>query len=136
MNLTEKVYSSIHSDLCTYIDLIIIHLVYGCSSDSQYYPLRGCTHYDKANKINTKHFVSSTEFEIDIYLDLEANQLKICLVGELSEDKEVKIWGFEHETKSESGWVPHFNIYWSDTKLRLARIPIEWYGLPKDIEFE
>ena len=75
-------------------------------------------------------------YEIDILLDLEKNELRISVVGEASDSRnqEVRLWGFEE--KSPLGWVPHFNMCDPGTSIRIARIPITWYALPKVIKFE
>lgn len=107
-----------------------LYTAYGCSSANQYYPEDSIP---STNKINTEHFAEEN-CEIDILLDLDESQLQICLVGDISKDKEFKLWGFEDENKL--GWVPHFNLCDEGTALRLAEIPISWYGLPKGIDFE
>ena len=60
-------------------------------------------------------------------------ELKICFVGELTKEKEFKLWEFDKGL----GWVPHFNLYYNNTELRVARIPIEWYGKKKkELQFD
>ena len=89
--------------------------------------------YSCTNGTKTKHFQSKELYEIDIYLDLQKNELKICLVGELTKDKELKSWGLPKGL----GWVPHFNLYYKNTEIRIARIPMEWYGEQNnELQFE
>lgn len=90
------------------------------------------TYYPFTNEINTKHFQSQTEYQVDIYLDLEIEELKICLVDD---EREFELKGIPNSIDN-TGWVPHFNLYYPDTKIRVAKIPIEWYRIPKKIEFE
>ena len=109
--------------------------MYGISTESEYFPVPGVDNYwDQTNGISTRHLGSQKEFQVDMYLDLKINQLRICLVGELTKNKEIKIWGFGRETFR--GWVPHFNLDVAGTEIRLARIPIPSYGLPMAFNFE
>ena len=57
-------------------------------------------------------------------MDIKKNELKIRLVGDLKQENEFRLWGFDKGL----GWVPHFNLYRKGTELRIARIPIEWFG--------
>ena len=61
------------------------------------------------------------------------NELKICLVGELTKEKEFRLWRFDEGL----GWVPHFNLFETNTEIRIARIPIDWYGeYRKELQYE
>ena len=55
---------------------------------------------------------------------MHKHELKICLVGELTKEKEFRLWGFDEGL----GWVPHINLHTTNTELRIARIPTDWYG--------
>ena len=117
---------------CTELSFMIIKIADGCSCWSHYYPYRD-GHYSSTDGISTDHFGSNKLCEVNICLDLEKNELKIYLVGGLSCDKKFRLWGFDKGL----GWVPHFNLYHKKTELRIAEVPIEWYGEQKnDFQFQ
>ena len=82
-------------------------------------------------KIDLAHFEELKEGEIDIYVDDVNGILKICIVGMVSDDKEVFIKGINN-CGNKDGWVPHL-ILDEDTNEGLQNIQIgqirkEMYG--------
>lgn len=68
--------------------------------------------------------------EIDIFLDLDSNELRMCVVGKYENIKYANeaIW---YDIEENDGWVPHFNFtYYSqlDQSIQIYRIPLQWYG--------
>ena len=66
---------------------------------------------------------------IDIHLDCEKGQLRLCVVGNCDSQHEAILNGL-NEFENKKGWVPHFNFgnVAFDTEIRLAKIPNSWYG--------
>ena len=101
--------------------------VVGISDDYDYKPF-GCKH-NKA-KFNPSKFGNC---EIDMYLDLDIDELRMCIVGKHGSDQQhaqEAIW-YNISDICKSGWVPHFNFdyYTADTqRIQIATIPIELYG--------
>eukprot|EP01084_Bolivina_argentea_P239193 402043_1 len=67
-----------------------------------------------------------SEIEVDMLLDLEKEELRICVVG--NKEQEAKIWPVP---KCKAGYKPHLHLVDVDIT-RLCRIPVNWYGLEKD----
>lgn len=108
--------------------------VWGVTCNGCWYP-GGCT----TNKISTTHFYRQN-LDVDILLNLETGELRICVVGMLSTDKEAVLQGI-HEVDNEDGWVLHLNVFnngdggrydTEDTEVRIAEISPEIYGQSVD----
>ena len=101
--------------------------VVGISDDYDYKPV-GSKH-NKA-KFDPSKFGNC---EIDMFLDLDVGELRMCVVGKHGSDEkhaQEAIWQ-NISNISALGWVPHFNFdYYTAAvqRIRIARIPIELYG--------
>ena len=106
---------------------------WGISYDNQWFPwdhdLQGNGVVN--NEIDLHHF-HKEKCQVDILLDVDKKELKICLVGECSQDKEAKITNISYLDNTDKGFVPHLNIGSTSKddpiKVQIAKIPIEWYG--------
>ena len=105
---------------------IPLYTAYGISGNNQYYD-KSTSH----NKINTNHFHAATN--VDLLLDVDNGKLNLCEVGNRSDTKEAKLWNLPI---GNHGWLPHFNIFGAQIQLRLAKIPVLWYGVQKSNIFE
>ena len=83
------------------------------------------------HNIDVRHF-RMTEGEIDIYLDCDQGILRLCLVGQTERNSIAEITGL-NESGNNVGWVPHFVLYNSSIKIRIAKIPQAWFGKTKSI---
>eukprot|EP01084_Bolivina_argentea_P211045 359063_1 len=109
--------------------------VYGCSSANQYYSGENVkwVKYPHCNHIDTKHLSKHKQCKADIRLDLDKGELNICLVGNCTDETELKLWKIEKNTTV--GYSPHFNLFGNNIQIRIAKIPNEWYSTPQDIDF-
>ena len=87
---------------------------YGISTGSQRwlddrYISKRASKRKKQRKINKQidldHFKSLKDGEIDIFVDPEIGEFKMCIVGNCDEDKEVVVNGI-HKSGKRDGWVP------------------------------
>ena len=85
---------------------------------------------------NIYSFVYVKDGEIDIYVNNETNQLKMCLVGASYENKEVVIDGID-KSGNKDGWVPSISFGYSATsiRVRICSIDVECYGQSMDIDW-
>eukprot|EP01084_Bolivina_argentea_P239194 402044_1 len=83
-------------------------------------------HQEKKNNGASLDQFKKNEIEVDILLDLEKEELRICVVG--NKEQEAKIWPVP---KCKAGYKPHLHLVDVDIT-RLCRIPVNWYGLEKD----
>ena len=51
--------------------------------------------------------------------------MDICVVGVNDKQKVAKWWRIATNKK---GWVPFFNMATKNAEIRVAKIPIEWFG--------
>ena len=76
--------------------------------------------------------------EIDMYLDLDLNELRMCIVGKpVSCGAQEAVW-YNISDINKSGWVPHFNFSYRQVgtqKVQVAKIPLEWYGKEANIQW-
>ena len=108
------------------------------SSHKQYFP------WDSKLKAKVKHNdISLTHFfmrkgEVDILLDCDKKELRICLVGKCDELKEAKLWNVQYIEQEDIklGFVPHINLHALESKCRIAKIPVEWYGQKEKCIFQ
>ena len=114
---------------------------YGVSRTSQWWlngkwtdSLKGRKGGRIKKRINMQHFKSLKDGEIDIYVNLEVGELKMCIVGDCNEDKEVVINGI-NEAEQDYGigndpWVPRLSLSSSSRsiKVRICKIDPECYG--------
>merc|ERR1712154_651844 len=107
--------------------------VWGVSCNGCWYPSLDVTH----SKIGTTHFYRPN-LEVDILLNLENGELRICVVGMLSEDKEAILYGINQRDNA-NGWLPHLNIFnngdgdrydTGGSEVRIAEIDPKFYGQP------
>ena len=112
--------------------------VFGIAASSkQYFPWADeLKHISKHNEINMLHFFTK-KAEIDVLLDCDKKELKICIVGKCDKWKEAHIWniGYIDEKDIALGFVPHINLHAMGAKCRIAKIPVEWFGIEKDFIF-
>ena len=77
-----------------------------------------------------EQFRGVANFEIDIYLDVDKGDVKLCVVGRNDSSQDPHIWGMPINTKH--GWVPYLNTiihnYSSKTQFRIASVPIDMFG--------
>ena len=71
------------------------------------------------------HFKDATE--IDVFVDADQGILRMCVVGMLSEDKEVEITGL-NESNNKIGWVPRIIFYHKSQSFEIAHIDTGLYG--------
>ena len=76
------------------------------------------------NQAQLSHFNQSNE--IDIYLDCDKGEMKLCVVGECVDEKEAQF--FNMPINAKHGWVPHINSNHSGFSLRIAKIFPKMYG--------
>ena len=78
--------------------------------------------------------------EIDIYLDLDIHELRMCIVGKKENDEKYAqeaVW-YNISNINKSGWVPHFNFDYYSARtqyIQIAKIPVEFYGTQEDIQW-
>ena len=124
-----------YDDGIKYMDLCF----YGASTSSQWW-LNGKFIFGIdlriKEKIGMNHFKVLKDGEIDIYVDPEGGELKMCVVGIAGEDKEVVINGI-NESENKDGWVLTISFGASSTsiKARVCSIDAECYGKPMEIEW-
>ena len=93
----------------------------------QYYPSRSNHKDDDCRSFS--HY-KSDDFELDIYLNADEGRMKLGVVDSI-EMGEPRLKNLPLNTSN--GWVPYF-VFNSpigsnlNTTLRIAKIPIEWYG--------
>ena len=107
-----------------------IYLAFGITKIGQYYPNSNYAK-DEARTRKHRHF-GFKNIEIDIYLDCDIGELRLCVVG-------LKYEGEAHMHKipmyQNNGWVPYFVLFQSSYEscegmtLRIAKIPLEWYSV-------
>ena len=103
---------------------------WGISYDNQWFPWHNTLiGIANNNNIDLYHFDNS-KCEVDLLLDVDKGELKICLVGQKSKDKEAIMSGIKYPDNENQGFVPHINFGSSyvPIKVQIAKIPIEWYG--------
>lgn len=100
--------------------------VYGVARNN-YYPKPKWEYYEHCNRIQMNHLYERMDGEIDMLLDVDKGELELCLVGLIDEAKRPKLWNLP--LSMQNGWVPHFNIYQKDNSVRIASIPVSWYGI-------
>ena len=71
------------------------------------------------------HFKVS-ECEIDMILDFGGRSWSICMVGH-NDDTRTK--RFTNLNLPDKALVPHFNMYYDNTELRIAKIPPSLFGV-------
>eukprot|EP00483_Globobulimina_turgida_P002040 UN02042 len=59
------------------------------------------------NNISIDHF-NRTNLEIDILLNVDKRELKLCVVGLCDKEKEALLWNLD---QTKNGYVPHFNLF-------------------------
>ena len=69
-------------------------------------------------------------YEIDILLDCNTGRVNFCMVGE-TDKFQPKFWDIDN---FDSGWVPHFNLYYASkgAEIQIAKIDPSLYGKPID----
>eukprot|EP01084_Bolivina_argentea_P141969 249450_1 len=67
--------------------------------------------------------------QVDMLLDVDKGTLNLCVVGHSEGKKQIKICGLSNPPNN--AWVPHFNLYSSNTQLRIAKIPVSLFGKHK-----
>ena len=78
--------------------------------------------------------------EIDMYLDLDANEFRMCIVGKQEggePDADEAIW-YNISSNNKLGWVPHFNFSYDvveTQKIQIATIPVSFYGKKTKIQW-
>ena len=80
------------------------------------------------NNDNPTSFFKQKECEIDMLLDIDKGELKFCIVGQYDPQNEIILYNLP---KIQNGWIPQFNLNGKNIELRIAQIPIQWYGIPK-----
>ena len=113
------------------------HPVYGVYNVSH-----GTVFTPKSCKVNITKFDPSKfgNCEIDLYLDCELKQFKMCIVGQDSKDIDDErareaIW---NDVDTDEGLVPHFNFSSDSTgsqKVQIARVSLSWYGKKMNIQW-
>ena len=83
------------------------------------------------NNFNWKHFLALRDGEVDILLNIDKCTLSICVVGHLQSGFDAQLMKLP-TLETESGWVPHVNTYKYGQQVRVAKIPVTWYGIPKN----
>ena len=107
--------------------------VIGICSDSAWRPWQ-CQHNESL--FNPSRFGNC---EIDIFLDLDSTEMRMCIVGKTANDSKYAKEAIWYEVKNKSGWVPHFNFdsfLKNKQKIQIAKVPLEWYGKEAKIEWD
>ena len=76
--------------------------------------------------------------EVDIYLDLDEQELRMCVVGVNGDDNEYAEEAILYNISNDEGWVPHFNFASASInqqKIQIARVPLDWYGEKAEIQW-
>ena len=93
----------------------------------------GSDWYPQGAQSNRKN-VDLTPFrrdcEIDMLLNMDEKTLRWCVVGKNEEKHIIK---FTNIPLQSNGYVPHFNVYYTNLEMRLAQIPPSLFGKAKDI---
>eukprot|EP01083_Nonionella_stella_P064474 168036_1 len=97
---------------------------YGVTYYQQFYPDDS---FSVNSQVRCEQFADTTCL-IDLYLNADEGTMKLCVVGQLDggEPRFHKL-----PTNTKKGWVPYFVFGTTPmgASLRVAKIPIEWYGL-------
>lgn len=80
--------------------------------------------YEHNNGISKAHF-EFKKGEIDMLLDINKRELRFCVVGK-KEKGEAKLYQLPKQTQ---GWIPHLIAEHKGIQFRIAKIPIELYGI-------
>lgn len=83
------------------------------------------------NSLQYGHF-GVNEYEIDMLLDCEGKSWSLCMVGHNDEKLTKK---FTNLTLPQSGVVPHFDMYYKNNAVRIAKIPPSSFGVEKERVF-
>ena len=89
------------------------------------------------NDVNLKH-LRCDKCEVDLLLDCDKRELRICKVGDNEKEKEAIISNIRYSKEEEEqpiGFVPHMNLGTSATlpiQIQIAKIPAEYYGVYYD----
>ena len=109
--------------------------VWGIAWSDCWYPFAGrCQDLSVASDTE---YLYRKNIDVDILLNLEAQTLTIGIVGIIDDKHEYRFKGIERTNKF-GGWVPHFNLFASDSawnagpdttgcELRIAQIPPDLY---------
>ena len=84
------------------------------------------------NKPNDTPFTAK-ESEVDMLLNVDERKLDLCIVGHNDDKHHVKFWSLPI---GQNGWVPHFNVYYNNTILRIATISPSLFGKQKKNVFK
>lgn len=77
--------------------------------------------------------------EVDMLLDLDKKEFKLCIVGKLESDEKYTQEAILYDIEVLDGLVPHFNFdsYKKDVqKIQVAKVPIEWYGKEAIVDWD
>ena len=71
-------------------------------------------------------------------LDVDGGKLEFCVVGQTEESKQARLWNLPSKDSEIEfkGWVPHFNIFEENDSVKIAYIPVGWYGIEQYDVFE
>ena len=108
---------------------------FGISCGNQWFPWGEMMDSARNNKIRLNHF-DKKQLEVDLLLDIDKKELRICVVGKKGKDKEAVISNVEYPDKQNKGFVPHINFGGSgqlqSVKVRIVKLPVDLYGEPHD----
>jgi len=79
------------------------------------------------------YLYSEKSNEIDMLVDFDNKIIKFKLVN----DKQNREYILTKEFKNDDNklYTPHFNVYWQNTRIQIAKIPIQFYGKKCQIKF-
>ena len=104
--------------------------------------VRGVCQYRSYNGRHNKSDLDPTKFgncEVDMLLDLDNKEFRLCIVGKLESDKEYTEEAILYDIKVFDGLVPHFNFdsFKTETqKIQIAKIPLEWHGKESIVDWD
>ena len=109
-----------------------VDTIYGIGNNNKFWPWR--QDICKRDRVDLNRFMmNKSEYEVDILYDCDSQMLTICVVGCPHDDNNA--WIMVDSKLKGVGFVPHFEFEGclNGPKLRVCKIPVEWYGKSKQI---
>ena len=101
-------------------------VVFGMANCDQWFPYSSDqVDYQHHNDVSTWFLSRERHCEVDMRLDVKKRQIEWCLVGD-ADRRRPKLFKLP---RTAHGWVPHINIHDVTTKIRMASIPTDLFGV-------
>mmetsp|Transcript_27800 Transcript_27800/g.45851 ORF Transcript_27800/g.45851 Transcript_27800/m.45851 type:complete len:244 (-) Transcript_27800:27-758(-) len=102
--------------------------------DGQWYPKPNNAYWPHHNGASKLHFQEqcSDGGEVDMLLNVDDCTLQLCVVGMTASGLVPELTKLPN-ISNDGGWVLHLSTYASKAQLRVAKIPVEWFGEKRDI---